>query len=50
MLARAELRAVFDELLLRCSDISLGPVTASYPNLITNMSMYDRLPISVAAR
>jgi cytochrome P450 len=50
MLARAELRAVFDELLLRCSDISLGPVTASYPNLITNMSIYDRLPISVAAR
>ena len=50
MLARAELRAVFDELLLRCGDISLGPVTATHPNLITNMSIYDRMPISVSAR
>ncbi len=50
MLARAELRAVFDELLLRCGDIGLGPVTATYPNLITNMSIYDSLPISVSAR
>ena len=50
MLARAELRAVFDELLLRCDDINLGPATAAYPNLITNMSIYDAMPISLAVR
>jgi cytochrome P450 len=51
MLARAELRAVFDELLLRCADnINLGPATAAYPNLVTNMSIYDEMPISLAAR
>jgi cytochrome P450 len=50
MLARAELRAVFDELLLRCADIDLGPATAAYPNLVTNMSIYDQMPISLAAR
>jgi cytochrome P450 len=50
MLARAELRAVFDELLLRCNDIDLGPATAAYPNLVTNMSIYDQMPISLAAR
>ncbi|MGC2652360.1 MAG: cytochrome P450 [Mycobacterium sp.] len=50
MLARAELRAVFDELLLRCAEINLGPATAAYPNLVTNMSIYDEMPISLAAR
>jgi cytochrome P450 len=50
MLARAELRAVFDELLLRCADINLGPATAAYPNLVTNMSIYDEMPITLAAR
>lgn len=50
MLARAELRAVFDELLLRCGDIRLGPATVAYPNLITNMSIYDEMAISLTAR
>jgi cytochrome P450 len=50
MLARAELRAVFDELLLRCDDITLGPASVSYPSLVTNMSIYDALPISLTAR
>jgi hypothetical protein len=49
MLARAELRAVFDELLLRCDDIALGPAKAAYPNLLTNMSIYDEMAISVKA-
>ncbi len=50
MLARAELRAVWDELLLRCDDIAIGPAKAAYPNLTTNMSIYDELPISLAER
>jgi cytochrome P450 len=50
MLARAELRAVFDELLLRCDDIALGPATVAYPNLLTNMSIYDEMSISLTER
>lgn len=50
MLARAELRAVFDELLLRCDDIALGPATVAYPNLLTNMSIYDEMAISLTER
>ncbi|SPM31497.1 cytochrome P450 [Mycobacterium terramassiliense] len=50
MLARAELRAVFDELLLRCDDIALGPATVAYPNLLTNMSIYDEMAISLNER
>jgi cytochrome P450 len=47
MLARAELRAVFDELLLRCDNIELGPATVAYPSLLTNMSIYDEMAISL---
>jgi len=50
MLARAELRAVLDELLLRCDDIAVGPAKVAYPNLITNMSIYDEMAISLRAR
>jgi len=50
MLARAELRAVLDELLLRCDDIALGPANAAHPNLTTNMSIYDEMPISLTER
>jgi len=50
MLARAELRAVLDELLLRCDDIALGPAKAAHPNLTTNMSIYDEMPISLTER
>lgn len=50
MLARAELRAVFDELLLRCDDITLGPATVAYPNLLTNMSIYDEMAITLNER
>ncbi|MGH3597730.1 MAG: cytochrome P450, partial [Mycobacterium sp.] len=50
MLARAEIRAVFDELLLRCDGIALGPAEVAHPNLITNMSIYDAMAISLTAR
>ena len=50
MLARAEIRAVLDELLLRCDGITLGPAEVAYPNLTTNMSIYDAMAISLSAR
>jgi cytochrome P450 len=50
MLARAELRAAFDELLLRCDDIQLGAAKVTYPNLTTNMSIYDEMAISLTER
>ncbi|HZC54364.1 MAG TPA: cytochrome P450 [Mycobacterium sp.] len=50
MLARAELRAVFDELLLRCDGIEIGPAKVTYPNLTTNMSIYDEMAISLTER
>jgi cytochrome P450 len=50
MLARAELRAVFDELLLRGDRIVLGEAKVTYPNLTTNMSIYDEMAISLTER
>ena len=50
MLARAEIRAVLDELLCRADHISLGPPKVAYPNLTTNMSIFDEMAISVTAR
>jgi cytochrome P450 len=50
MLARAELRAVFDDLLLRGDGITLGPALVTYPNLTTNMSIYDEMPVTLRAR
>jgi cytochrome P450 len=50
MLARAELRAVFDELLPRSGGITLGPARAAHPNLTTNMSIFDEMAISLTAR
>jgi cytochrome P450 len=50
MLARAEIRAVFEELLLRADDITLGPPTVTYPSLVTNMSIYDSMAISLSSR
>jgi cytochrome P450 len=47
MLARAEIRAVLDELLCRADDISLGPPKVTHPNLTNNMSIYDGMAISV---
>ena len=50
MLARAELRAVFDELLLRGDGIALGPALVTYPDLTTNMSIYDEMSVTLSAR
>jgi cytochrome P450 len=50
MLARAEIRAVFDELLCRAHDISLGPAKVTYPNLTNNMSIFDEMAISLTPR
>ena len=46
MLARAEIRAVLDELLCRADEISLGSPKVAYPNLTNNMSIFDEMPIS----
>jgi cytochrome P450 len=50
MLARAEIRAVLDELLCRADDISLGPPKVTYPNLTNNMSIFDEMAISLTPR
>ncbi|MEO3759499.1 cytochrome P450 [Mycobacterium sp. B14F4] len=50
MLARAEIRAVLDELLCRAEDISLGPAKVTYPNLTNNMTIFDEMPISLRPR
>jgi hypothetical protein len=41
---------VFDELLLRCDDIALGPAKVAHPNLLTNMSIYEEMAISLTER
>lgn len=50
MLARAEIRAVLDELLCRAADIGLGPAKVSHPNLTNNMTIFDAMPITVSPR
>lgn len=48
MLARAELHAALDELLLNTSDIELGEPMIQHPSLSSNMTVYDSLPISLS--
>jgi cytochrome P450 len=50
MLARAEVRAVLDELLCRADDISLGPPSVTHPDMANNMSVYDAMAISLTPR
>ena len=50
MLARAEIRAVLDEILCRAGDISLGTPKVAYPNLTNNMSIFDEMAISLRPR
>jgi cytochrome P450 len=50
MLARAEIRAVLDELLCRADDITLAAPKVSFPNLTNNMSIYDEMAISLTPR
>jgi cytochrome P450 len=50
MLARTEIRAVFDELLIRAGDIALGPPKVAYPSLVNNMYIFDEMAISLTPR
>ncbi|KUI41940.1 cytochrome [Mycobacterium sp. IS-1590] len=50
MLARAEIRAVLDELLCRAEDITLGAVEVTYPTLTNNMTIFHSMPIRLRAR
>jgi cytochrome P450 len=50
MLARAEIRAVLDELLCRADNITLGAPKVTYPNLTNNMSIFDQMTISLTPR
>jgi cytochrome P450 len=50
MLARAEIRAAFDELLIRADHIELGQPKVSYPSLVTNMCIFDEMAISLTPR
>jgi cytochrome P450 len=50
MLARAEIRAVLDELLCRADDITLGLPKVAYPNLTNNMSIFDEMAITLRLR
>ena len=46
MLARAEIRAALDEILLNTADIGLGEPAIQHPSITSNMTVYDSLPIS----
>lgn len=50
MLARAEIRAALDELLVRADDISLGVPKVTHPTLANNMSIFDAMSISLTPR
>ena len=32
------------------TDITLGPARVTYPNLTTNMSIYDEMPVTLRSR
>ncbi len=50
MLARAEIRAVLDEILLKTKDFELGAAKVQFPSLTSNMTVYHALPISLTPR
>jgi cytochrome P450 len=45
MLARAEICAALDELLLTTDDIDVGEPQIQHPNMSSNMTVYESLPI-----
>jgi cytochrome P450 len=47
MLARAEIRAALDEILLNTADFGLGEPTVQHPSITSNMTVYESLPISL---
>lgn len=46
MLARAEIRAALDEILLNTSDIEVGVPRIQHPNMASNMTVYESLPVA----
>jgi cytochrome P450 len=48
MLARAEVRAVLDEILLKSGAIEVGEPKIELPDLCNNMTVYESLPVSLA--
>ena len=47
MLARAEVRAALDEILLNTHAIEVGEPTMTLPDLSNNMTVYESLPVSL---
>ncbi len=47
MLARAEIRAALDELLLGSSDVQIGDPRIQHPSMFSNMTVYESLPITL---
>ena len=47
MLARAEVTAALDEILLNADAIEIGEPTMTLPDLSNNMTVYDSLPITL---
>lgn len=50
MLARSEVRAALDELLLRTTAFELGEPAVQLPSLTSNMTVYHSLPITLKPR
>ncbi|MDT5137217.1 MAG: hypothetical protein QOD58_1479 [Mycobacterium sp.] len=48
MLARAEIRAALDEILLNTNDIDIGEPQLQLPNLCNNMTVYESLPVTLS--
>jgi hypothetical protein len=45
MLARAEVRAALDEILLNTNNIDVGRPRMTLPDLCNNMTVYESLPV-----
>jgi len=50
MLARAEIRAVFDELLPHIANVELGEPSVTNPSLLSNMFIFDKWPVTVTPK
>ncbi|MBV9969614.1 MAG: cytochrome P450, partial [Xanthobacteraceae bacterium] len=46
MLARAEIRAALDEILLSTDDIETDAPIIQHPNMASNMTVYESLPVA----
>lgn len=48
MLARAEVRAALDEILLTTNNIELGEPRLRLPHLANNMTVYESVPVTLS--